>query len=76
METFPSPWPYSVLDYGVGVLSIIVLGAVVYLFMKFLTTQFVKFTNILENLVNMTRLMADEFHRMIDEVHRGHEHEE
>lgn len=71
------PWPYSILDYGVAAVTLVALGFVVYWFVRFLSNHMSKVTEVLDRLVDITRDMADEFHRLTSEMreHRR-DHEE
>jgi len=75
----PQDIPFSILDYGVAIVALLVLGLVVYLFMKFLSNHMGEMARILksvvesgEHLADMTRGMADEFHRCTEEVRDMH----
>lgn len=69
-------WLVQYGPLGVLVLSLGVLGLVVYLFVMFLTNHMGKVTSILDDLVQVTRAMREEFYRLVVEIRdHGRDHE-
>ncbi len=59
---------FTLLDYGLTALALVVLGVVCYLFIKFLSNHMSKTTQVLDDLVQITRGMRDEFFRLTQEI--------
>ena len=66
----PVELPFSILDYGLTALALILMGGIVYVFVRFLTNHMTGVTTTLEHLVETSRDLRDESHGMADEFHR------
>lgn len=73
MAQVPYAFPYSLLDFGVTVLTIIVVGVLGYLYLQMVKVQHKAANDVLHELVttceNLVRLSRD----LVDTVERTHE---
>ena len=62
----PTGVHYTILDYGLTAVALVLMGLIVYLFVKFLTNHCSKMTQILTDLVEVTRDLKESQHGLRD----------